>query len=81
MGRKIKVASVLGGFYKDQAASAFGIFKFVQSLASAVSFFYSPYLGFHWQLLILTIFCTLGTATFVRIDLFSRRKIIETSAL
>lgn len=68
-----QVASVLGGFYKDQAASAFGIFKFVQSLASAISFFYSPFLGFHWQLLILAIFCVAGTGCFVKLDLIATK--------
>lgn len=70
-----KVASILGGFYKDQAASAFGIFKFVQSLASAISFFYSPFLGFHWQLLILAIFCVAGTGTFVKLDLIATKSV------
>ena len=69
----LKVSSILGGFFKDQAASAFGIFKFVQSLASAINFFYSPYLGFHYQLLILAIFNVVGTLAFVRLELISRR--------
>ena len=68
-----KVASILGGYWKENAASAFGIFKFVQSLASAISFFYSAYLGFHWQLLILTIFSVLGSFACVKVELITRR--------
>ena len=60
--------SLLGDVYKDQAASAFGLLKFVQSLAAACSYFYSPFLGFYWQLLILGVFNIGGTAAFVRAD-------------
>ena len=74
----LQVSSILGGFFKDQAASAFGIFKFVQSLASAINFFYSPYLGFHYQLLILAVFNVFGTFAFVRLELISRRTKQET---
>ena len=31
----VQVISILGGVFVEQSASAFGIFKFVQSLASA----------------------------------------------
>ena len=31
----LQVISILGGVFVEQSASAFGIFKFVQSLASA----------------------------------------------
>jgi len=73
-----QVASILGGVFKAQAASAFGIFKFVQSIATGICFFYSPYLGFYWQLLIATIFNILGTITSVRLELWSRKHAIET---
>ena len=67
------MSSILGGFFKEQAASAFAIFKFVQSMASCCCFLYAPFLGFHWQLLILAVFCVAGTITFVRIELITRR--------
>ena len=60
--------SLLADVYKDNAASAFGLLKFVQSLAAACSYFYSPFLGFYWQLLILGVFNIAGTAAFVRAD-------------
>ena len=66
--------AILGSVYKDQAASAFGLFKFAQSFATAVYFFYSSYLGFYWQLLIVAIFNILGTITSVRLELWSRRQ-------
>ena len=64
--------SLLGDVYKDKAASAFGLLKFVQSLAAACSYFYSPFLGFYWQLLILCVFNIAGTAAFVRADMKAR---------
>ena len=70
-----QVNAILGGVFKEQAASAFGIFKFVQSLASMISFFYSAYIGFYWQLLIIIIFDVLGTAAAVRLELRSRRAV------
>ena len=48
--------------------------QFVQSVAAAGSFFYSPYLGFYWQLLILTVTNLAGTAAFVRADMKAREK-------
>ena len=63
-----KVISLLGDVYKEEAASAFGLLKFVQSVAAACSYFYSPYLGFYWQLLILSVLNITGTAAFVRAD-------------
>ena len=65
---------MLGDFYQDEAPAAFGILKFVQSVAAAGSFFYSPYLGFYWQLLILTVSNLAGTAAFVRADMKAREK-------
>ena len=67
-----KVTSILGGFFKDQAASAFAIYKFAQSLTSAIYFFYSPYLGFHWQLLILSVFNVAGTLAFAKSERTTR---------
>ena len=72
--KNMQVAAILGGFWKDQAASAFGLFKFVQSLATMASFFYAPHLGFYWQLLILTIFCIAGTVACLRVEQLSRKQ-------
>jgi len=69
-----QVTSMLGGIFQDQAASAFGIFKFVQSLASAIYFFYSPYLQFQYQLLILAIFSILGTVACIKLEIDSNKK-------
>ena len=68
-----KVTSILGGFFKDQAASAFAIYRFAQSLTSAIYFFYSPYLGFHYQLLVLAVFSVAGTLGFVKVENEARR--------
>ena len=68
MNVPVKVISLLGDVYKEEAAPAFGILKFVQSVAAACSYFYSPFLGLYWQLLVLSVFSIAGTAAFVRAD-------------
>jgi len=68
-----QVISILGGVFVEQSASAFGIFKFVQSLASATAFVYSSRIALHWQLLIIAIFDVLGTAACVKVELDSRK--------
>jgi hypothetical protein len=47
-----QVYSLLGGAFKVDSASAFAIFKFMQSGSSAIAFAYSSKLGLYWQLLI-----------------------------
>jgi len=69
-----QVTSVLGGVWKLQAPAAFGIFKFLQSLASCIGFFYSTVLKLHWQLLIVAIFDILATIAFVKVELSQRRQ-------
>ena len=60
---------MLGGIWSDQPACAFGLFKFVQSLGSAIYFFYSWKLGFYWQLLILAVFDIVGTIAGVKVEM------------
>jgi hypothetical protein len=47
-----QVYSLLGGAFKEDSASAFAIFKFMQSGSSSIAFAYSSSLGLYWQLLI-----------------------------
>ena len=68
---------MLGSIWKDQAASAFGIFKFVQSIITGIAFLYTPELGFYWQLLLATIFMIAGTVSGVMIELKSRKEIVN----
>lgn len=69
-----QVTSVLGGVWKLQAPAAFGIFKFLQSLASCLGFFYSTVLQLHWQLLIVATFDILATVAFVKVELSNNRR-------
>ncbi|CAB3399983.1 unnamed protein product [Caenorhabditis bovis] len=59
---------ILGELYRDECIYAFAIYKFFQSLAACISFFYSAHLLLHWQLLILTICCFLSASFFLRIE-------------
>ncbi|KAH8381482.1 hypothetical protein KR093_005762 [Drosophila rubida] len=63
-----QVYSMLGGEYVNNAVGAFALFKFMQSVAAAISFFYSSYLGLYVQLGILVISGTIGTITFVIVE-------------
>lgn len=63
-----QIYSTLGGVYKDNSASAFAIFKFTQSIASAASFFYATYVGLYIQLGILLVLAVLGTVTYVLVE-------------
>jgi len=59
-----QIYAALGTFFKEQSAPAFAIFKFTQSIAAALAFVYSQYIGLYYQLLILVITAVLGTVTY-----------------
>lgn len=55
--------------YKENPVNAFAIFKFFQSMAACVSFFYSSFLFLPSQLLILTVGCVASTLFFLKVNL------------
>ena len=59
---------LLGKLYARDSGSAFAIFNFFMSFASAISFYYSNYLGLYIQLGILLIVGTLGSVAFSIVD-------------
>uniref|UniRef100_A0A2L2Y784 UNC93-like protein MFSD11 n=1 Tax=Parasteatoda tepidariorum TaxID=114398 RepID=A0A2L2Y784_PARTP len=59
-----QIYSILGSVYSEDSAPAFALFKFFQSIAAAIAFFYSTKLILPFQLLILIIFAVMGTFTF-----------------
>jgi len=63
-----QVFSILGGTFRQESASAFAIFKFVQSLAASIAFWYSSVLPLYWQLLIAVIFDVVGTISFCTVE-------------
>ena len=73
---KVQVFSILGGTFKENSASAFAIFKFMQSFATAIAFFYSPYLKLYWMLLIAVILDVLGTMAFCTVE-WKRNKSVQ----
>ncbi|XP_066587052.1 UNC93-like protein MFSD11 [Prorops nasuta] len=68
-----QVYSLLGTLFSKESTSAFALFKFCQSVAAAISFSYSTRLGLHYQLLILLISMSLGTATFCYVEYNTRK--------
>lgn len=60
--------SILSHMYHEDSASAFALFKFSQSIAAAAGFFYSSHLTLPYQLLILAVFCAIGTITFTVVE-------------
>ncbi|CAM4814393.1 unnamed protein product, partial [Rotaria magnacalcarata] len=59
-----QLMNVLATRYKQSTASAFAIFKLVQSLMAAVAFFYAGSIEIQWQLLVVVIFLFFGTLAF-----------------
>uniref|UniRef100_A0A672G618 Major facilitator superfamily domain containing 11 n=1 Tax=Salarias fasciatus TaxID=181472 RepID=A0A672G618_SALFA len=59
-----QLLSIIGFTFRDNSAPAFAVFKFIQSIAAALAFFYSNYLLLQWQLLILVLLGFLGSTTF-----------------
>ncbi|CAG2101577.1 unnamed protein product [Medioppia subpectinata] len=60
--------SILGVLYRDNSAAAFALFKFVQSIAGAIAFFYATTADLHVQVLVLAVFASLGTITFSTVE-------------
>ncbi|XP_016084960.1 UNC93-like protein MFSD11 [Sinocyclocheilus grahami] len=63
-----QLISIVGFLFREDSASAFAVFKFVQSITAAVAFFYSNYFLLHWQLLIMVLTGFLGTITFFVVE-------------
>ncbi|XP_055609072.1 UNC93-like protein MFSD11 [Uranotaenia lowii] len=63
-----QIYSMLGGVFSKNSAEAFAIFKFTQSVASAISFVYSSHFGLQIQLGILLVSGILGTICFVIVE-------------
>ena len=68
-----QVYSILGTIYTNNSAPAFALFKFCQSLATAVSFVYSEKVGLHIQLGILVFSLALGTLGFCTVEIRHKR--------
>ncbi|XP_075147803.1 UNC93-like protein MFSD11 [Haematobia irritans] len=74
-----QIYSMLGGVFVKNSVGAFALFKFTQSVAAAISFFYSSHLGLRSQLGILVVFGTIGTACFCIVEWSAKRRAREES--
>lgn len=74
--------SIIGSIYQDNSAAAFGVFKFVQSVAAAIIFFYSSQkVPLYIHLGILVGLAVFGTASYVVVEWKVRRQTrVETSS-
>jgi len=68
-----QIYSLLGGVFASKSADAFSIFKFTQSIAAAISFFYSSVFGLRTQMSILIVFGVLGTACYCYVEHLIRK--------
>lgn len=73
-----QIYSLLGNVYADDSAPAFAMFKFSQSVAAAIGFFYSTYIGLKWQLLILVVLAFCGTLSFFKVENRSKQILTKT---
>ncbi|XP_017076811.1 UNC93-like protein MFSD11 [Drosophila eugracilis] len=76
-----QIYSMLGGEYVNNAVGAFALFKFTQSVAAAISFFYSSHFGLYVQLGILVVMGTIGTIAFVFVEWGFKRQHREQEAM
>ncbi|XP_065659218.1 UNC93-like protein MFSD11 isoform X2 [Hydra vulgaris] len=60
--------AILGTAYANDSASAFALFKCLQSLCSGIAFAYGLVLTLKWQLLILVITAFFGTVSFIKVE-------------
>ncbi|KRX69791.1 UNC93-like protein MFSD11 [Trichinella sp. T6] len=65
-----QIYATLGSKYTTESTRAFALFKFFNSLSSAVSFFYTSYLLLQWQLMILVVMCFLATFSYFKVENF-----------
>ncbi|KAK2710953.1 UNC93-like protein MFSD11 isoform X2 [Artemia franciscana] len=75
-----QIYSLIGIMYSEDSAPAFMLFKFVQSIASAISFFYTPYTSVHIQLLIIGILAFSGTVTFWIVCFLRKRSLANSNS-
>lgn len=67
-----QIYSILGSVWSEDSAPAFALFKFTQSIAAAISFFYSSFFGLHVQLSILLVTSIVGTMSFCKVEWLTR---------
>ncbi|XP_074597121.1 UNC93-like protein MFSD11 isoform X2 [Brevipalpus obovatus] len=66
------INSLIGSVYQEDSSPAFAIFKFIQSLATAMAFFYSNYITIDIHMYILSTFATIGTLAFFAVERTSK---------
>ncbi|CAI6344539.1 unnamed protein product [Macrosiphum euphorbiae] len=60
--------NIIGLRYSENSAPPMALFNFMQSIAAAVSFYYSNYFGIYVQLILLMASLTMATLSFFKVD-------------
>ena len=63
-------AFITSVYIGDKGGPAVAIYKFFQSIAAMIAFFYNPVLNLNWQLLILVVSGTIGTLGYIVAEVF-----------
>ncbi|KAF5294936.1 hypothetical protein FQR65_LT10649 [Abscondita terminalis] len=69
-----QIYAMLGDVFAKNSAPAFAIFKFIQSVAAAICFFYASHIGLYAQLGILLFLSIFGTSAYVYIEWGEKKK-------
>lgn len=72
-----QVLSLLGTIYRDNAPPAFAIFTFIQSLFSAVAFYYSNFVDLHVHTYLLIAGSSLSTLALLKVHSITTPKPIK----
>lgn len=72
-----QIMSFLGSVFADDSAPIFALFKFVQSIATAMAFLYSDYIDLYIHIYILATAIVIGTLSFCQTEWTRREKEIR----
>ncbi|KAL4121270.1 hypothetical protein QTP88_013817 [Uroleucon formosanum] len=69
--------NIIGLRYSENSAPPTALFNFMQSIAAALSFYYSNYFGIYVQLILLMVSLTMATLSFFKVDKSTDKRYYE----